>query len=74
MCVRLGFSSGTPCTLFTQLVTARRNCVSLFFALLFSEKFGNPTNIASVNLVISYNKDFFSHYSNTCAGVLTLYK
>ncbi len=37
----------------------------------FSHDF--PTNIASVNLVISYNK-VFSHYSNTCAGVLTLYK
>ena len=34
-----------------------------------------PTNIASANLVISHNKVFFPpHYSNTCAGVLTLYK
>ena len=30
-----------------------------------------PTNIASVNLVISCNKVFF-HYSNICAGFLTL--
>ena len=32
-----------------------------------------PTNIASVNLVISCKK-FFFHYCNPCAGVLTLYK
>ncbi len=33
-----------------------------------------PTNIAGVNLVMGCSKGFFFHYSNTCPGVLTLYK
>ncbi len=44
------------------------------YTTTFFARLSNPTNIAGVNLVISCNKGFFFHYSNTCAGVLTLYK
>ncbi len=52
----------------------RTHACATFPYTLHHAGFSFPTNIAGVNLVMGCSKVFFFHCSNSCPGVLTLYK